>query len=161
MNTPRWKTSLFAAARAGSRSPARSVLQATTGFTPDADTTRAVEIKLDDIPVFDRHRRQVGSILGADYTTENVDARAAGSAGQNSRDLLSHGMNATISWLTEEPLAVVIDQLMHAPCLRRIPLMDSKNWLCGIVVFAADERRSPSLRDTSDTVRTAPTSQRR
>lgn len=161
MNNPRWKTSLLAVARAGSRSPTRSHSPSTAVFAPDVDTARAAGTTLDDIPVFDRHRRQVGAILGAGYATESMDGRAGSRTGENSGDLLSHGMNATINWVTAEPLAAVINQLMNARCLRRIPLMDAQNWLCGIVVFEANEPRSSSVRGTPDTVHIEATPQRR
>jgi hypothetical protein len=129
VNKSGWKTKLFREKRIKSlsRGASRHPVQAAGIGVLDRREERTANSHPGDVPVFNCHRQQVGSILGVDYMSDGD--------GQRAHDLLSHGMNSTIIWLANDPHHGATDQLRNAVCLRRVPLMDEQNRLCGIVVL--------------------------
>lgn len=155
MKKTNWKARLFPNTRISARPSVMSgthVLGA-TAVDPGSRARPPADTKLGDIPVFDRRRQRVGFIPALEMMGDSDE--------QSSQALLSHGMNSSISWLAGDSQRVNTEQLRHATFLRRVPLMDDKSQLCGIVVFEVDERFARSRQNAADVASTAPVQVRR
>lgn len=131
MNNVAWRDSILSAVRRKARPlpAAFSSDQSSSALETHALSARSCEMRTGDIPVFDCHRRQVGFIA---RPVERPEVQ-----GELGHRLMSHCMNTAVSWLALEVPADNIDRLARATCLRRIPLTDPDNQLCGIMVLDA------------------------
>lgn len=116
--------------------------------TETASGRRDTRPELGDIPVFDGHRERVGFIPVTDLNKGRSDA-------QRSNKLLSHCMNSSITWLPSVSIRKDTERLRAARFLRRIPLVDEMNQLCGIVVADGDAKVARSRVSVSNEIRAA------
>lgn len=120
-----WKTSLARFVGHG---------QAISAATPRAghlhgSSGSIQRIKIGDVPVFDRRRRQVGFIA--------APVERTGGHGLTSAQCMSHCMNEAVSWLRDETGEDEVNRLVGTVSLSRVPLMDNNNQICGIVILGA------------------------